>query len=78
MPSMTRLDRNRDLLVLGLRAEGVPNKEIAEVFFFSASQASQIGVATRRMIRRLRNDGVFGLVEKYGNRTALIGGIHWW
>lgn len=75
---MTRMDRNRDLLILGLRAEGVPNRDIGEVFHFSDSQASQIGVMVRRNIRRLRNDGVFGLIEKYGRYTVLIGGVHWW
>ena len=77
MTSMTRSDRNRDLLILGLRAEGVPTTQIGEVFGVGGGTASQVGCFVRRQVHFLSGQGVWGLVEKFGSRTALIGGIDW-
>lgn len=75
--SITRTDRNRDYLILGLRAEGVMNADIGRVFGFQASHASAIGVMTRRHVHMHGNPSVWGLIEKYGRWGFLIGGIHW-
>ena len=77
MASITRTDPNRDLLILGLRAEGVPHAESGRVFGIHAAGVSAIGVSIRRHVHRGAGNGVWGLVEKYGRWGVLIGGIDW-